>query len=146
MPDTMTTLEALRRETVVCPHCGGTKFQYRGHDYHHIPCPHCHGTGLVLRYLELTEACPDTRSYLHGEAIHDARCCSDSGRVLKQGPALLVAVEECLGPHSHYFDGEYHTYESHLVGDFAVFGIPDRLAAAVSALAALGQRGKDGMP
>jgi len=138
-PDTQATLEALARETVECPQKHARRTEPL--------CTVCHGTGLVLRYKELTEECP---GYLYlgtdpPEVYHPKDCnCSGTGRVPLQGPALLVAVDEAIGPHTHHFDGQYHGYVVGATGEIEVWGLTDRLAAAVKALAALAQRGKDG--
>ena len=153
IPDTLATLEVLSREMVECPcnlwHYAAMHSCAPG--THTKSCA-CHGTGLVLRCPELTEECSPTHFYLDCRAAHDATCCSGTGRVLKQGPALLVAVLHILqagwskfsvgrNPEVGWIIRPADYYDA---AEWERQGIGDTLeAAAVQALAALAQRGKD---
>jgi hypothetical protein len=153
-PDTMTTLEALARETVECPGC----VLIDDKEGWGRACPDCEGEGEVLRYKELTEKCHKCSGrgvYFDPsdgtgkpEPCRMFRCVN--GRVPLQGPALLVAAEGYLGtagtwyykfiPNSNIHPGKPHEY----IVNHEAYVATDRLAAAVQALAALAQR-KEGV-
>jgi len=146
MPEVTDTLATLAWETRECPTC---VLIYDKEGWGRA-CPDCRGDGMVLRWPGLTETCRPCCGqgtlpiFLASGERDTLGCpfCSGTGRVLKQGAKLLVAVEEALGPHTHQKHREdgLHYYWTPMQ---PAFKNSDRLAAAVSALAALAQRGKD---